>query len=289
MKIAFIGLGRMGWHMAGHLANQGHSLCVFDANEQISKKWTQTFAGELAPTLAAVITKAKVVITALPADAQLRLVWDHCFEQLSPGSIWVDHSTTSAQIARELNTTGQQRGVSFIDAPVSGGTVGAEIGTLTIMGGGAKAAWEQIEPIVSCYASKTTWLGASGAGQLTKMANQICVAGVGQALAEGLAFAEREGLNVQQVLEVMLKGSSTSWMMENRSQAMINGQYDFGFSSTLMKKDLRLVLQEAEQLGMPLPVTAVVADLLDELAAIADPAWDWCSLMEQQRRATNKP
>ena len=210
MKIAFIGLGRMGWHMAGHLANQGHSLCVFDTNEQISKKWTQTFAGELAPTLAAVITKAKVVITALPADAQLRLVWDHCFEKLSPGSIWVDHSTTSAQIARELNAAGQQREVSFIDAPVSGGTVGAENGTLTIMGGGDKATWAKIEPIVNCYASKTTWLGASGAGQLTKMANQICVAGVGQALAEGLAFAEREGLDVQQVLEVMLKGSSVS-------------------------------------------------------------------------------
>jgi len=289
MKIAFIGLGRMGWHMAGHLANQGHSLCVFDANEQISKKWTQTFAGELAPTLTAVITNAEVVLSALPADVQLRLVWDHCFEQLSPGSIWVDHSTTSAQIARELNTAGQQQEVAFIDAPVSGGTVGAENGTLTIMGGGDKAAWEKIEPIINRYASRTTWLGSSGAGQLTKMANQICVAGIGQALAEGLAFAEREGLNVEQVLEVMLKGSSTSWMMENRSQAMINGQYEFGFSSTLMKKDLRLVLDEAEQLGMPLPVTAVVADLLDNLSTTADPAWDWCSLMEQQRLATSKP
>ena len=289
MKIAFIGLGRMGWHMAGHLANQGHSLCVFDANEQISKKWTQTFAGELAPTLTAVITNAEVVLSALPADVQLRLVWDHCFEQLSPGSIWVDHSTTSAQIARELNTAGQQQEVAFIDAPVSGGTVGAENGTLTIMGGGDKAAWEKIEPIINRYASRTTWLGSSGAGQLTKMANQICVAGIGQALAEGLAFAEREGLNVEQVLEVMLKGSSTSWMMENRSQAMINGQYEFGFSSTLMKKDLRLVLDEAEQLGMPLPVTAVVADLLDNLSTMADPAWDWCSLMEQQRLATSKP
>ena len=289
MKIAFIGLGRMGWHMAGHLANQGHSLCVFDANEQISKKRTQTFAGELAPTLTAAITNAEVVVSALPADVQLRLVWDHCFEQLSPGSIWVDHSTTSAQIARELNTAGQQQEVAFIDAPVSGGTVGAENGTLTIMGGGDKAAWEKIEPIINRYASRTTWLGSSGAGQLTKMANQICVAGIGQALAEGHAFAEGDVLNVEQLLEVMLKGSSTSWMMENRSQAMINGQYEFGFSSTLMKKDLRLVLDEAEQLGMPLPVTAVVADLLDNLSTMADPAWDWCSLMEQQRLATSKP
>ncbi len=289
MTIAFIGLGRMGWHMAGHLAKQGHSLCVFDANDEISQKWAQTFAGEVAQTLQAVTANAEVIITALPADAELRLVWDQCFEQLSAGSIWIDHSTTSAQIARELNAAGQRREVCFIDAPVSGGTVGAENGTLTIMGGGDQTAWLQIEPIVNGYASKTTWLGASGAGQLTKMANQICVAGVGQALAEGLAFAEREGLNVQQVLEVMLKGSSTSWMMQNRSQAMINGQYEFGFSSTLMKKDLRLVLQEAKQLGIALPVTAVVADLLDELATLADPAWDWCSLMERQRQATNKP
>jgi 3-hydroxyisobutyrate dehydrogenase-like beta-hydroxyacid dehydrogenase len=202
-----------------------------------------------------------------------------------PGTVWVDHSTTSAQIARELSAQAQQQDVAFIDAPVSGGTVGAEKGTLTIMGGGDETVWARIQPFIECYASKTTWLGPSGAGQLTKMANQICVAGVGQALAEGLAFAEREGLDVRQVLAVMLKGSSTSWMMENRAEAMVSGQYDFGFSSTLMKKDLGLVLQEAEQIGMSLPVTALVAQQLDELSAIADPNWDWCSLMEKQRLA----
>lgn len=288
MKISFIGLGRMGWHMAGHLANRGHEVTVYDPNNLAAKTWCSTFSGTVSTTLARSCAQAEVVMTALPADAQLQQVWDTCFEHLAPGTIWVDHSTTSAQIARELSAKGKAQLVSFMDAPVSGGTVGAEKGSLTIMGGGDETAWLKIQPIIECYASKTTWLGSSGAGQLTKMANQICVAGIGQALAEGLAFAEREGLDTKQVLEVMRKGSSTSWMMENRSEAMLNSEYNFGFSSTLMKKDLGLVLQEAQQLGMPLPVTEIVAQLLDQLSTVADPSWDWCSLMEQQRQAHQK-
>lgn len=288
MKISFIGLGRMGWHMAGHLADRGQVLTVYDPNDHAAKTWSSKFSGTVSATLASACTNAEVLLTALPADAQLQQVWDTCFEHLAPGTIWVDHSTTSAQIARELSAKGKAQMVSFIDAPVSGGTVGAEKGSLTIMGGGDETAWLKIQPIIKCYASKTTWLGSSGAGQLTKMANQICVAGIGQALAEGLAFAEREGLDTKQVLEVMRKGSSTSWMMENRSEAMLNSEYNFGFSSTLMKKDLGLVLQEAQQLGMPLPVTEIVAQLLNQLSTVADPSWDWCSLMEQQRQAHQK-
>jgi|UniRef100_UPI004047A18E 3-hydroxyisobutyrate dehydrogenase len=288
MKISFIGLGRMGWHMAGHLADRGHELTVYDPSDRATKTWASRFSGTVSATLASACANAEVVLTALPADAQLQQVWDTCLEYLAPGTIWVDHSTTSAQIARELSAKGKAQLVSFMDAPVSGGTVGAEKGSLTIMGGGDETAWLKIQPIIECYASKTTWLGSSGAGQLTKMANQICVAGIGQALAEGLAFAEREGLDTKQVLEVMRKGSSTSWMMENRSEAMLNSEYNFGFSSTLMKKDLGLVLQEAQQLGMPLPVTEIVAQLLDQLSTVADPSWDWCSLMEQQRQAHQK-
>lgn len=283
MNIAFIGLGRMGWHMAGHLASQGNNVTVYDSNHQAAERWAIAFKGKIATTLSSASTRVDIIITALPADAQLEQVWDACFDHMSAGTIWVDHSTTSAQIARTLSAKGQTKQVFFIDAPVSGGTVGAENGKLTIMGGGDETAWAKVQPAIECYASKTTWLGHSGAGQLTKMANQICVAGVGQALAEGLAFAERAGLDLEQVLKVMLKGSSTSWMMENRSGAMTNRQYDFGFSSTLMKKDLGLVLQAAEQLRMPLPVTATVAQLLDELSTVADPAWDWCSLVESQR------
>lgn len=288
MNIAFIGLGRMGWHMAGHLARQGHPITVYDAKEGVAQQWSTVFKGKLAPTLSSAITHANLVITALPADTHLKAVWQDCLEQLASGTVWVDHSTTSASIARELFEQGQTCNISFIDAPVSGGTVGAERGTLTIMAGGSESAWAQISPIIECYASKTTWLGPAGSGQLTKMANQICVAGVGQALAEGLAFAEREGLDIQKVLSVMLKGSSTSWMMENRSEAMLKHQYDFGFSSTLMKKDLDLVLDEARQRSMSLPVTELVAQLLEELSSIADPSWDWCSLIERQRRSIDQ-
>jgi len=288
MNIAFIGLGRMGWHMAGHLARQGHPIVVYDAKDGVGQAWSTNFKGEFATTLSSAISHANLVITALPADIHLKAVWQECFDQLSSGTVWIDHSTTSASIARELFEQGQACDISFIDAPVSGGTAGAERGALTIMAGGSESAWAQISPIIECYASKATWLGPSGSGQLTKMANQICVAGVGQALAEGLAFAQRERLDVQKVLSVMLKGSSTSWMMENRSDAMLKRQYDFGFSSALMKKDLGLVLDEARQRAISLPVTELVAQLLDELSSIADPAWDWCSLIERQHQSSRQ-
>lgn len=288
MQIAFVGLGRMGWHIAGHLSRHRHRLTVFDANQDLSNKWVDCFEGEVAQVLPDAVKQAAVVVTALPADAHLQTVWDNCFEALQPGTVWIDHSTTSAQIARALGAQGHSKGIAFVDAPVSGGTIGAQNGTLAIMAGSSTSAWSTIETLLHCYASKATRIGETGSGQLTKMANQICVAGVGQALAEGLSFAEREGLDVQKVLAVMLKGSSTSWMMENRSEAMLQGQYEFGFSSTLMKKDLGLVLDEAQRLGMPLPVTAQVADLLNELADTIDPAGDWCSLMESQRQKTTK-
>lgn len=168
MKISFIGLGRMGWHMAGHLVERGHELTVYDPNNLAVKTWSSRFAGAVKTTPASACANAEVVMTALPADAQLQQVWDMCCEHLAPSAIWVDHSTTSAQIAREISAKGQSLAVSFIDAPVSGGTVGAEKGSLTVMGGGDETAWLKIQPIIECYASKTTWLGSSGAGQLTK-------------------------------------------------------------------------------------------------------------------------
>ncbi len=285
MKITFIGLGKMGWHMAGHLSKQGHAITVYDRDRQTAQKWVGAFTGQIAPDPRQACVDTELVVTALPADEQLQAVWQACYEGLKPSTIWVDHSTTSAHIARELSVQAQSRALSFIDAPVSGGTLGAQNGSLTVMAGGDQAAWAVVEPVVQAYANKTTWLGDAGSGQLTKMANQICVAGIGQALAEGLAFAERAGLDTKKVLGVMLKGSSTSWMMEHRSEAMLQGEYAFGFSTKLMQKDLRLVLQEARVNGMPLPVTSLVAELLDELAEMQDPDWDWCSLMERQRKA----
>lgn len=285
MRIAFVGLGRMGWHLAGHLAAAGHELAVFDIDRGLAGRWADAFAGRAADSIADAVTGAEAVCSSVPADPQLRAVWDEAADALAPGAVWIDHSTTSAEIARTLAAEAAERGCAFVDAPVSGGTVGAETGRLAVMAGGDPAAWATAEQVVSSYAARATLIGPPGAGQLTKMANQICVLGTGQALAEGLAFAERAGLDPRRVLEVMLTGSSTSWMMENRAELMIDARYDYGFSTTLMRKDVGLVLEEAERMGAELPVTGIVARLLDENDARGHAGDDWCSLMERQRAA----
>jgi len=285
MKIAFIGLGRMGWHLAGHLAAAGHELSVFDIDADTSQRWAAEFSGAAAASIADAVADCAVICSSVPADPQLRSIWDAAQGSLAGGAIWIDHSTTSAEIARELAAEATACGCSFIDAPVSGGTVGAENGKLAVMAGGDAAAWETTSQVVGAYAARANLIGGPGAGQLTKMANQICVLGVGQALAEGLTFAEQSGLDPRKVLEVMLTGSSTSWMMENRAESMIAGEFDFGFSTTLMRKDVSLVLDEADRKGFELPVTALVAELLDEVDAMGGANGDWCSLMQRQRAA----
>ena len=285
MRIAFVGIGRMGWHLAGHLAAAGHDLAVFDIDADLAARWASEHRGRAADSVADAVAGCDAVCSSVPADPQLRAVWDAGRDALVPGAVWIDHSTTSAEIARTLAAEAAERGCAFVDAPVSGGTVGAENGKLAVMAGGDEAAWATAEQVVSAYAARATLIGPAGAGQLTKMANQICVLGVGQALAEGLAFAERAGLDPRRVLEVMLTGSSTSWMMENRAALMIEAQYDYGFSTTLMRKDVGLVLEEAERMGAELPVTETVARLLDENDARGHADDDWCSLMERQRAA----
>lgn len=284
MNIAFIGLGRMGWHIAAHLMRAGHRLSVYDASHHLPTDWVKAFGGRAGFCVADTVTGAECVMTSLPADAALQSVWDLAQPTLAPGAIWVDHSTTSAEIAKRLAKTAKEQGRHFIDAPVSGGTVGAEKGTLAIMAGADEFAWSVVEPLMTAYAQRASLIGPPGAGQLTKMSNQICVAGIGQALAEGLAFAEHHGLDPRKVLEVMLKGSSTSWMMENRAQTMIDGKFDFGFSTTLMRKDLGLVMDEAHRADVSLPVTALVAQLLSDVSAMGLANADWCSLMQRQRR-----
>ena len=288
MKIAFIGLGRMGWHMAAHLSRKGHALVVCDAAPGVAEKWVAEFGGVAIADVSQVVMGCEVVCSSLPADPELRSVWNEAFTQLAAGAVWIDHSTTSAEIARVLAAQAMAAGRSFIDAPVSGGTVGAEKGNLAVMAGGDERGWAIAEKVVSAYAARANLIGGPGAGQLTKMANQICVAGVGQALAEGLSFAENAGLDPEKVLQVMLKGSSTSWMMENRSQTMIAAKYDFGFSTTLMRKDLALVLDEARRADASLPVTALVAQLLSDVSKMGGASWDWCSLMERQRKLLKK-
>ncbi len=283
MRIAFIGLGRMGWHLAGHLAAAGHELSVFDINPDAGARWAAEFTGTAASSIDEAVRDCAVVCSSVPADPQLRAIWDEAQGALAEGAVWIDHSTTSAEIARELAAEAAATGRAFVDAPVSGGTVGAENGKLAVMAGGDAVAWETASQVVAAYAARANLIGGPGAGQLTKMANQICVVGVGQALAEGLVFAEQSGLDPRKVLEVMLTGSSTSWMMENRAEQMIAGEFDFGFSTTLMLKDVSLVLDEADRQGVELPVTALTAELLDEVDAMGGAGWDWCSLMQRQR------
>ena len=286
MRIAVLGLGRMGWHMAAHLSSHAdaHELVVFDVVDGLAGRWVDENGGEVADSVASAVTGAEFVITSLPADRELQAVADDLVPAIAAGAVWVDHSTTSAQLARAVGASVSAADAYFLDAPVSGGVDGARKGVLTVMVGGDEGAFARAEPVVGSYASRVRRMGGPGAGQLTKMTNQICVVGLCQALAEGLDFASRAGLDVQNVVEAMLQGSSTSWQMENRAERMLAGDYDFGFSTTLMRKDIGLVLDEASSMNVSLPVTALVGQFLADVDSLGGAGWDWCSLMERQRR-----
>ena len=282
--VAVIGIGRMGWHMAAHLAKAGHEVTVCDAVPGLADQWVAEHGGASAADPAAAAAGRDLVVTSLPADPQLRAVAAAVVPVLAPGAVWIDHSTTSAQASREVAVEVAAAGAQFLDAPVSGGVDGARNGTLTVMVGGDEAAFATAEPVVASYGARIVLMGPSGAGQITKMTNQICVVGLCQALAEGLDFAETAGLDVSRVIHVMLQGSSASWQMANRAERMLAGEYDYGFSTTLMRKDVGLVLDEAEAMNVPLPVTSLVGQMLAEVTAMGGAQWDWCSLMERQRR-----
>ena len=282
--VAVIGIGRMGWHMAAHLAKAGHDVTVCDAVPGLADQWMAEHGGASAADPATAVAGRDLVVTSLPADPQLRAVAAAIVPVLARGAVWVDHSTTSAQASREVAVEVAAAGAQFLDAPVSGGVDGARNGTLTVMVGGDEAAFATAEPVVASYGARIVLMGPSGAGQITKMTNQICVVGLCQALAEGLDFAETAGLDVSRVIHVMLQGSSASWQMANRAERMLAGEYDYGFSTTLMRKDVGLVLDEAEAMNVPLPVTSLVGQMLAEVTAMGGAQWDWCSLMERQRR-----
>ncbi len=282
--VAVIGIGRMGWHMAAHLAKAGHEVTVCDAVPGLADQWVAEHGGAAAAEPATAAAGRDLVVTSLPADPQLRAVAAAIVPVLARGAVWIDHSTTSAQASREVAVVVAATGAQFLDAPVSGGVDGARNGTLTVMVGGDDAAFATAEPVVAAYGARIVLMGPSGAGQITKMTNQICVVGLCQALAEGLDFAETAGLDVNRVIHVMLQGSSASWQMANRAERMLAGEYDYGFSTTLMRKDVGLVLDEAEAMNVPLPVTSLVGQMLAEVTAMGGAQWDWCSLMERQRR-----
>jgi len=287
-RVGFIGLGRMGGPMVSHLAKAGHELKVFDVVEATVAQATSADNVVAAPNPREVAEGSEVVFTSLPTDSHLRSVGygtDGVLSGLDEGTVWVDHTTASALVSRELAEAAEQRGAHFLDAPVSGGVQGVENGALTVMVGGDEEKFGMVEPFIDSYARLVTYMGPVGSGQLTKMANQICVVGLGQALAEGLNFAESAGLDANKVVEVMLQGSSTSWEMENRSEFMLAGEYDFGFSTDLMRKDVGLCLEEARRLSISLPVTALTDQFLADVQRMGGSNWDWCSLMERQRLA----
>ena len=284
MKVACIGLGRMGWHMAAHLSRSGdHEVVVYDVQSETGQKWAAEYEGVAEESVASATKDSDFIVTSLPADRELKAVAEEVIPSIAKNAVWIDHSTTSAQAARDIGTRLNAVGAYFLDAPVSGGVVGAENGTISVMAGGDSEAFSRAEPIIDLYSGQVRLMGELGAGQLTKMTNQICVVGLCQALAEGLDFASRAGLDVENVIEAMLQGSSTSWQMENRADKMFAGEYDYGFSTVLMRKDVGLVLEEAASMNISLPVTALVSQFLADVESMGGANWDWCSLMERQR------
>jgi 3-hydroxyisobutyrate dehydrogenase len=289
-RIAFIGLGVMGAPMAGHLQRAGHRVTVFNRRAGKAERWAAAYGGRWAPSAAEAADGAGVVMACVGNDDDVRAVTTGAggaFAAMAPGAVFVDHTTTSAQLARELAATAAARGLAFLDAPVSGGQAGAEAGTLTVMAGGDDAAFARVRPLLACYARSARRLGPSGAGQLTKMVNQICIAGLLQGLAEGLHFAAAVGLDREAVTAVISKGAAQSWQMDNRAATMIAGEYDFGFAVDWMRKDLGFVLAEADRAGVTLPVTALVDGFYADVQAMGGARWDTSSLLarlEARRR-----
>ena len=282
-KVAFIGLGVMGFPMAGHLAAKGgHQVTVYNRNAAKSKAWADKFGGKTAPTPQAAAEGQEFVMACVGNDDDLRAVTtgkDGAFAGMAKGAIFVDHTTASAEVARELNAAADKAGFHFIDAPVSGGQAGAENGALTVMCGGTDAAYAKAAPIIEAYAKMQKLLGPAGSGQLTKMVNQICIAGLVEALSEGIHFAKKAGLDVNAVVEVISKGAAQSWQMENRYKTMNDGKFEFGFAVDWMRKDLGIVLEEARRNGSRLPVAALVDQFYAQVQARGGARWDTSSLI----------
>ncbi len=285
MKIAFIGLGVMGYPMAGHLKRAGHDVTVFNRTRARADKWTAEYGGVAAATPALAAKGADAVFCCVGRDADLAAVTlgeDGAFGAMAAGALFVDHTTASANMARELDAQAGQRGFDFVDAPVSGGEAGAVNGKLTIMCGGSEAAYARAETIFSCYARQARRLGPAGAGQLTKMVNQICIAGVLQGLGEGLSFARAAGLDIEAVVDVISKGAAQSWQMENRHKTMAAGHYNHGFAVEWMRKDLGICLDEARRNGASLPATALIDQFYAEVEHMGGKRWDTSSLFARQ-------
>jgi len=281
-KVAFLGLGVMGFPMAGHLAKAGHEVIVFNRTAAKSEAWVAKHGGARAGTPREAVAACDFVMACVGNDDDLRSVVlgdTGAFNGMKPGAIFVDHTTASAEVARELAEQAERKGFGFVDAPVSGGQAGAENGQLTVMCGGSPEDFAKAEKVIAAYAKACRLMGASGAGQLAKMVNQICIAGLVQGLAEGLHFAEKAGLDAALVVEVISKGAAQSWQMENRYKTMIAGKFDFGFAVDWMRKDLSICLDEARRNGAQLPVAALVDQFYASVQRMGGSRWDTSSLI----------
>jgi 3-hydroxyisobutyrate dehydrogenase-like beta-hydroxyacid dehydrogenase len=281
-KVAFIGLGVMGYPMAGHLKTGGHEVTVYNRTKSKAEAWVKQHGGSMAETPRAAAEGAEIAFSCVGNDDDLRgvvLGEEGVFAGLSSGGIFVDNTTASAEVARELYAIGQEQGIDLIDAPVSGGQAGAENGALTVMCGGDEAPFARARPVIDCYAKAVTLMGPSGAGQLTKMVNQLTIAGLIQSLAEAMNFGLKAGLDMEQVIDVISKGAAQSWQMDNRASTMCRGEFEFGFAVDWMRKDMAICFQEARNNGARLPVAALVDQFYAQVQARGGNRWDTSSLM----------
>jgi 3-hydroxyisobutyrate dehydrogenase len=287
-KTAFIGLGVMGGPMAGHLARAGHDVAVYNRSEDKARDWAQKHKGRTYSSVANAAEGVDIVFSCVGNDRDLREVFDAAASKMRKGAIFVDHTTASAAISRELAEKAEAAGLGFLDAPVSGGQAGAEAGTLTVMAGGEPSVFAEAQPIMAAYAANMTLIGPAGSGQLAKMVNQICIAGVLQGLAEGLHFAKRADLDVEKVIAAISKGAAQSWQMENRWKTMSEGKFDFGFAVEWMRKDLRICLQEARNNGAELPAAAMIDQFYADVVGMGGKRWDTSSLIARLNRNDKK-
>ena len=286
-KVAFLGMGVMGFPMAGHLAAKGHDVTVYNRSPDKARRWVDTHPGRAAPTPAEAAKGAAFVMACVGNDDDLSAVClgdDGAFAGMAPGTVFTDHTTVSAAVTRELAGVARDSGIGFVDAPVSGGQAGAENGVLSVMCGGAQADYDRAEPVIAAYARICRLLGPSGAGQMAKMVNQICIAGLVQALSEGLNFASRAGLDIEALVEVISQGAAGSWQMANRHKTMAEDKFDHGFAVDWMRKDLGICLKTADEIGASLPVTALVDQFYKDVQAMGGNRWDTSSLIARLRK-----
>ena len=286
-KVSFIGLGVMGYPMAGFISKGGHDVTVYNRTKAKAEKWVSEYKGKAANTPAEAAKDSDFIFTCVGNDDDLREVStgkDGLFNTAKKDSIYIDNTTASAEVARELYSEAKSKGFHFLDAPVSGGQAGAESGKLTVMIGGDEDAFKKAEPVIACYSQKAKLLGKSGSGQLTKMMNQMCIAGAVQGLAEALNFGINAGLNMDDVVETISKGAAQSWQMENRSKTMVADKFDYGFAVDWMRKDLKIAMDETKRNGSPVPITTLIDSFYAEVQKIGGQRWDTSSLIKRFRK-----